>query len=76
MPHYSSVSTLQQNIASHQFQDDCEVESAASRWLITQDTEHYQHGVEKLSIFWGGGDYVTNQWAYCAINYELFLLQL
>ena len=56
--HHKSLSAFQQIIASHQFQDDCEVDNVASRRLMIQDTEHHQHGVEKLTIFlffWGGG---------------------
>jgi len=53
--HRKSLSALQQIIAGHQFQDDCKVENVASRWLMTQDTEHCQHGVEKLTIFFFGG---------------------
>jgi hypothetical protein len=59
--HHKSLSAFQQIIASHQFQDDCEVDNVASRRLMTQDTEHHQHGVEKLTIFlfWGGATWKT-----------------
>jgi hypothetical protein len=50
---FISCLALQQNIASNQFQDDLEVERDASRWLMTPDTEHYQHGVGKLTCLGG-----------------------
>jgi hypothetical protein len=51
---FISFLALRQNISSNQFQNDLEVERNASRWLMTQDTEHYQHGVGKLTCLGGG----------------------
>lgn len=35
-------------LGSHRFENDREVEAAVTRRLITEDTELYQTGIEKL----------------------------
>ena len=37
-----------QNLAIHRFRDVCKVEKVVTCWLVTQDTDFHQQGIETL----------------------------
>jgi hypothetical protein len=37
-----------QNLANHRFRDVCKVETVVTCWLVTQDTDFPQQGIEML----------------------------
>jgi len=55
-------SLLKRNFGGYRFQEDSEVETTGTRWLITLDMDGYQHGTQELvqryDKFSYGADYV------------------
>jgi len=54
--------------------------NSLTRWLLTQDTEFYQHTIETIvphndKCFSGSGDYVEKQWDSGTITSELYFIQ-
>jgi hypothetical protein len=69
-----------QNFGGHNFKDDGEVKTVVTRWLITQYTDWYRQGIEKLALRYDkclscGVDCVEIQWIRCTVDYEQFLLE-
>jgi hypothetical protein len=46
--HYHMFPTLTQIFGNHKFQDNHQVQTAFTQWLITQGTGVHQHGTGKL----------------------------
>lgn len=73
-------SLLKQNPGGHRFKDNREVETAATRWLVAQDTDCFQQMeqfvLEYEKCLQCGGKCVAKQWDSSTIKAELFLLYL
>jgi hypothetical protein len=66
--------SLKQNLGDHRLEDDWEVKTVITAWLIAHGMDWYRHGTEKLvsqcdkgfSYCW---DYVETQWHSLAIKF-------
>jgi len=66
--------SLKQNLDDHRLEDDWEVKTVITAWLIAHGMDWYRHGTEKLvsqcdkgfSYCW---DYVETQWHSLAIKF-------